>query len=51
MIFTFVSPKSLYQGLMLEQERLMSDYEKLKAKEQEKDTKLQALLYVLKPDI
>uniref|UniRef100_A0A8D0ALX1 Kinesin-like protein n=1 Tax=Sander lucioperca TaxID=283035 RepID=A0A8D0ALX1_SANLU len=29
----------LNQGLLLEQERLMSDYDKLKAKEQEKDAK------------
>ncbi|XP_023282751.1 kinesin heavy chain-like [Seriola lalandi dorsalis] len=34
----------LNQGLLLEQERLMSDYEKLKAEEQEKDTKLQKLM-------
>uniref|UniRef100_A0A4W6DVQ6 Kinesin-like protein n=1 Tax=Lates calcarifer TaxID=8187 RepID=A0A4W6DVQ6_LATCA len=30
----------LNQGLLLEQERLMSDYDKLKAEEQEKDAKL-----------
>ncbi|TDG96409.1 hypothetical protein EPR50_G00241420 [Perca flavescens] len=34
----------LNQGLLLEQERLMSDYDKLKAKEQEKDAKLQKLI-------
>lgn len=35
---------SLNQGLLLEQERLMSDYDKVKAEEQEKDTKLQKLM-------
>lgn len=34
---------SLNQGLLLEQERLMADFSKLKEKEQEKDTKLQKL--------
>ncbi|XP_058477307.1 kinesin heavy chain-like isoform X2 [Solea solea] len=34
----------LNQGLLLEQERLMSDYDKMKAKEQEKDVKLQKLM-------
>uniref|UniRef100_A0A672YMW7 Kinesin-like protein n=1 Tax=Sphaeramia orbicularis TaxID=375764 RepID=A0A672YMW7_9TELE len=34
----------LNQGLLLEQERLMSDYEKVKAEEQEKDAKLQKLM-------
>ncbi|XP_026217082.1 kinesin heavy chain-like [Anabas testudineus] len=34
----------LNQGLLLEQERLMSDYDKLKALEQEKDAKLQKLM-------
>ncbi|XP_070813852.1 kinesin heavy chain-like [Chaetodon trifascialis] len=34
----------LNQGLLLEQERLMSDYDKLKAEEQEKDVKLQKLI-------
>ncbi|XP_071771355.2 kinesin heavy chain-like [Centroberyx gerrardi] len=34
----------LNQGLLLEQERLMSDYDKLKAEEQEKDSKLQKLI-------
>ena len=34
---------SLNQGLLLEQQRLMSDYDKLKAEEQEKDAKLQRL--------
>ncbi|CAJ1087716.1 kinesin heavy chain-like isoform X2 [Xyrichtys novacula] len=34
----------LNQGLLLEQERLMSDYEKLKTEEQEKDAKLQKLI-------
>ncbi|XP_033471591.1 kinesin heavy chain-like [Epinephelus lanceolatus] len=34
----------LNQGLLLEQERLMSDYDKLKAEEQEKDGKLQKLI-------
>ncbi|XP_015227165.1 PREDICTED: kinesin heavy chain isoform 5C-like [Cyprinodon variegatus] len=34
----------LNQGLLLEQERLMSDYEKLKNEEQEKDLKLQKLM-------
>ncbi|KAG7503402.1 hypothetical protein JOB18_037891 [Solea senegalensis] len=34
----------LNQGLLLEQERLMSDYDKMKAKEQEKDVKLQRLM-------
>uniref|UniRef100_A0A671WJN0 Kinesin-like protein n=1 Tax=Sparus aurata TaxID=8175 RepID=A0A671WJN0_SPAAU len=34
----------LNQGLLLEQERLMSDYDKVKAEEQEKDTKLQKLI-------
>ncbi|XP_041835010.1 kinesin heavy chain-like isoform X1 [Melanotaenia boesemani] len=33
----------LNQGLLLEQERLMSDFDKLKAEEQEKDAKLQKL--------
>ncbi|KAM7365728.1 hypothetical protein PAMP_016641 [Pampus punctatissimus] len=32
------------KGLLLEQERLMSDYDKLKAEEQEKDAKLQKLM-------
>lgn len=45
----FISPLlssclSLNQGLLLEQERLMSDYDKLKAEEQEKDGKLQKLM-------
>ncbi|XP_074520325.1 kinesin heavy chain-like isoform X1 [Halichoeres trimaculatus] len=35
----------LNQGLLLEQERLMSDYDKLKSEEQEKDAKLQKLLF------
>uniref|UniRef100_A0A8P4GBZ4 Kinesin-like protein n=1 Tax=Dicentrarchus labrax TaxID=13489 RepID=A0A8P4GBZ4_DICLA len=35
----------LNQGLLLEQERLMTDYDKLKAEEQEKDAKLQKLMY------
>lgn len=35
---------SLNQGLLLEQERLLSDYDKLKAEEQEKDAKLQKLM-------
>ncbi|XP_062302900.1 kinesin heavy chain-like [Osmerus eperlanus] len=34
----------LNQGLLLEQARMMSDYEKLKAEEQEKDAKLQNLV-------
>ncbi|XP_045904431.1 kinesin heavy chain-like [Micropterus dolomieu] len=34
----------LNQGLLLEQQRLMSDYDKLKAEEQEKDAKLQKLI-------
>uniref|UniRef100_A0A3Q3NC29 Kinesin-like protein n=1 Tax=Mastacembelus armatus TaxID=205130 RepID=A0A3Q3NC29_9TELE len=34
----------LNQGLLLEQERLMSDYDKLKVEEQEKDVKLQKLM-------
>ncbi|XP_041638040.1 kinesin heavy chain-like [Cheilinus undulatus] len=34
----------LNQGLLLEQERLMSDYDKLKTEEQEKDAKLQKLM-------
>ncbi|KAM3584843.1 uncharacterized protein V6R79_000558 [Siganus canaliculatus] len=34
----------LNQGLLLEQERLLSDYDKLKAEEQEKDAKLQKLV-------
>uniref|UniRef100_UPI0037E924F6 kinesin heavy chain-like n=1 Tax=Semicossyphus pulcher TaxID=241346 RepID=UPI0037E924F6 len=34
----------LNQGLLLEQERLMSDYDKLKDEEQEKDGKLQKLI-------
>ncbi|XP_008297478.1 kinesin heavy chain [Stegastes partitus] len=34
----------LNQGLLLEQERLMSDYDKVKAEEQEKDAKLQKLM-------
>ncbi|KAM4710776.1 kinesin heavy chain-like [Anableps anableps] len=34
----------LNQGLLLEQERLMSDYERLKAEDQEKDSKLQKLI-------
>ncbi|XP_019957859.1 kinesin heavy chain [Paralichthys olivaceus] len=34
----------LNQGLLLEQERLMSDYDKVKAEEQEKDAKLQELM-------
>uniref|UniRef100_A0A3B5MFY9 Kinesin family member 5C n=1 Tax=Xiphophorus couchianus TaxID=32473 RepID=A0A3B5MFY9_9TELE len=34
----------LNQGLLLEQERLASDYEKLKAEDQEKDSKLQNLI-------
>uniref|UniRef100_A0A8D3BYM2 Kinesin-like protein n=1 Tax=Scophthalmus maximus TaxID=52904 RepID=A0A8D3BYM2_SCOMX len=35
----------LNQGVLLEQERLMLDYDKLKAEEQEKDAKLQNLMY------
>lgn len=35
---------SLNQGLLLEQGRLRSDYDKLKAEEQEKDAKLQRLM-------
>uniref|UniRef100_A0A8D3DM64 Kinesin-like protein n=1 Tax=Scophthalmus maximus TaxID=52904 RepID=A0A8D3DM64_SCOMX len=38
----------LNQGVLLEQERLMLDYDKLKAEEQEKDAKLQNLMYVPK---
>uniref|UniRef100_A0A1A7Z1S5 Kinesin-like protein n=1 Tax=Iconisemion striatum TaxID=60296 RepID=A0A1A7Z1S5_9TELE len=34
----------LNQGLLLEQERFVSDYEKLKSEEQEKDAKLQNLI-------
>ncbi|XP_039998078.1 kinesin heavy chain-like [Xiphias gladius] len=34
----------LNQGLLLEQERLMSEYDKLKVEEQEKDAKLQKLM-------
>ncbi|XP_059183569.1 kinesin heavy chain-like isoform X3 [Centropristis striata] len=34
----------LNQGLLLEQERLMSDYDKLKSEEQEKDAKLDKLI-------
>ncbi|XP_074520454.1 kinesin heavy chain-like [Halichoeres trimaculatus] len=34
----------LNQGLLLEQERLMSDYDKLKSEEQEKDAKLHKLI-------
>ncbi|XP_053273187.1 kinesin heavy chain [Pleuronectes platessa] len=34
----------LNQGLLLEQERLMSDYDKVKSEEQEKDAKLQKLI-------
>uniref|UniRef100_A0A1A8RG20 Kinesin-like protein n=1 Tax=Nothobranchius rachovii TaxID=451742 RepID=A0A1A8RG20_9TELE len=34
----------LNQGLLLEQERLVSDYEKLKSEEREKDAKLQNLI-------
>ncbi|XP_029308370.1 kinesin heavy chain-like [Cottoperca gobio] len=34
----------LNQGLLLEQERLVSDYDKVKAEEQEKDAKLQKLI-------
>ena len=40
----FLSSPSLNQGLLLEQERLMSDYDKVKAEEQEKDAKLQKLM-------
>ncbi|CAN9498436.1 unnamed protein product [Ophioblennius macclurei] len=36
----------LNQGLLLEQERLMSDYDKVKAEEQEKDAKLQKLMHL-----
>uniref|UniRef100_A0A669BGK8 Kinesin-like protein n=1 Tax=Oreochromis niloticus TaxID=8128 RepID=A0A669BGK8_ORENI len=36
--------RDLNQGLLLEQERLMSDYDKLKAEEQEKNAKLERLL-------
>ncbi|XP_030606361.1 kinesin heavy chain-like [Archocentrus centrarchus] len=36
--------RDLNQGLLLEQEQLMSDYDKLKAEEQEKDAKLQKLI-------
>ncbi|KAL4618018.1 kinesin heavy chain isoform X5 [Arapaima gigas] len=39
--------KDLNQALQLEQTKLMSDYEKLKSEEQEKDTKLQKLTYLL----
>ncbi|KAM4601653.1 LOW QUALITY PROTEIN: kinesin heavy chain-like [Polymixia lowei] len=34
----------LNQGLLLEQERLLADYDKLKAEDQEKDSKLQKLM-------
>ncbi|KAM8872276.1 kinesin heavy chain-like isoform 1-T1 [Synchiropus picturatus] len=37
----------LNQGLVLEQRRLMSDYDKLKAEEQEKDAKLQRLMTLM----
>ncbi|XP_041639680.1 kinesin heavy chain-like [Cheilinus undulatus] len=37
-------PTDLNQGLLLEQERLMSDYNKLKTEEQEKDAKLRKLM-------
>ncbi|KAM9820718.1 LOW QUALITY PROTEIN: kinesin heavy chain-like [Neosynchiropus ocellatus] len=37
----------LNQGLVLEQRRLMSDYDKLKAEEQEKDAKLQRLMALM----
>uniref|UniRef100_A0A669D3I8 Kinesin-like protein n=2 Tax=Percomorphaceae TaxID=1489872 RepID=A0A669D3I8_ORENI len=36
--------RDLNQGLLLEQERLMSDYDKLKAEEQEKNAKLERLV-------
>ncbi|MFT7807911.1 kinesin heavy chain [Arapaima gigas] len=36
--------RDLHQGLLLEQEKLRSDYEKLKLEEQEKDMKLQNLI-------
>lgn len=40
----YAMSSSLNQGLLLEQERLASDYEKLKAEDQEKDSKLQNLM-------
>lgn len=40
----FSSSPSLNQELLLEQERLMADYDKMKAEEQEKDAKLQKLI-------
>ena len=43
-LLSFSSSPSLNQGLLLEQERLMSDYDKVKAEEQEKDAKLQKLM-------
>lgn len=45
-MFLLLVLSSLNQGLLLEQERLMSDYDKVKAEEQEKDTKLQKLMSV-----
>lgn len=42
----FLVCDSLNQGLLLERERLLSDCEKLKAEEQEKDAKLQKLTSV-----
>ncbi|KAK6315397.1 hypothetical protein J4Q44_G00149260 [Coregonus suidteri] len=38
--------KDLNQGLQLEQRKLQSDYDKLKAEEQEKDEKLQKLVFM-----
>lgn len=44
MITSFFSPHSINQSLQLEQKKLLSDYDKLKEKEQEKDEKLQKLM-------
>ena len=40
----YVCLPSLNQGLQLEQEKMHSDYDKLKAEEQEKERRLQKLM-------
>lgn len=39
-------PSSLNEALQLEQKKLVSDYDKLKQQEREKDEKLQKLMWV-----
>lgn len=43
-IYTMFLPLSMNQSLQLEQKKLLSDYDKLRDEEQEKDEKLQKLM-------